>query len=182
MGNRFRDNEKKIPNHISEKLLSRKQKNLNVKEQENMQYNSYKTSKKSITKHKYSKLKEKNPYLIINKKCPLNFKTVRENINGKTSLGKEIIKYFIIDILLSRFYIIKSLINLKNDKICYYIILYSYEITLKIKGTGIKNILSSSSSHIYPCPTNIYQNELIFDNTDCHYISTTEPYSNIKLE
>ena len=62
-------------------------------------------------------------------------------------------------------------------------IFYLYEITLKVKSIGIKQVLSSSSPYIYPCPTTIYlNNDLVQDITDCHYINIKESDSEIKLE
>ena len=73
------------------------------------------------------------------------------------------------------------------DNIFNHVIFYSYIITLKVKGTGLKNILSSSTSdlqtHVYPCPSNIYiKNQLIQNFTDCHFIDIEESDSEIKLE
>ena len=73
-----------------------------------------------------------------------------------------LINYFIIIILLCHFQITNSIINLKIDNIFNKIKLYSYIITLKVKSTGVNNILSSTiineNNHIYPCPSNIYLN------------------------
>ncbi|MBO6244135.1 MAG: BspA family leucine-rich repeat surface protein, partial [Clostridia bacterium] len=63
------------------------------------------------------------------------------------------------------------------------IILCSYEITLKVKGTGTKNILGSSSSYIYPCPSKIYlKNELVTTMQDCHHVDIIESDSEVKME
>ena len=149
-------------------------------------------------------MEEKNKILNLDVKVNKNYmkniiteKSILENDNIKEKLIKmkyyyykfnkiQLINYFIIYILLFKLYFINSLIylNLKNalKNIAY----FSYEITLKVKNTGLNNILGSSSSngnHIYPYPSNIYINdELVQDYTDCHFINIIEPESNIKLE
>ena len=97
--------------------------------------------------------------------------------------GFLIIIYFIMDILFCNFDIVYSIINLCSNQIYNNIMLNSYEIKLKVKGTGLKNILSASSPYIYQCPSNIYINEILFqDYTDCHYIDIKESDSVIKLK
>ena len=92
------------------------------------------------------------------------------------------IKYLIIYIIFCLFCNINSQNFFRNSKINKIIIFYSYEITLKVKGTGIKNILSFSSSFIYPCPSKIYlNNELVQNIQDCHYINITESDTEIKI-
>ena len=76
---------------------------------------------------------------------------------------------------------------MKIDNIFNKIKLYSYIITLKVKSTGVNNILSSTitneNTHIYPCPSNIYLNNELFQNyTDCHFIDIKESDTEIKLE
>ena len=76
---------------------------------------------------------------------------------------------------------------MKIDNIFNKIKLYSYIITLKVKSTGVNNILSSTitnkNTHIYPCPSNIYLNNKLFQNyTDCHFIDIKESDTEIKLE
>ena len=56
-------------------------------------------------------------------------------------------------------------------------LLYTYEITLKVVGTGIKQILYSS----YACPSQIYLNGAIQNLNDCHQINITEVGSEIKM-
>ena len=183
MGNRLRHNKKEIHNIISEKILSRGLRNLNVDEQKYMLNNEHKIDKKYDKKEKFTKIHEKNNiYLNIYKKYSSKYKIKRENISNQNFLRIEKKKFFIIEILLSYFCIINSLINSKNEKICDDIIFYSYEITLKVKGIGNKNILSVSSNNIIPCPTYVYQNEVNKDITDCHYIDITEENSEIRLE
>jgi surface protein len=81
------------------------------------------------------------------------------------------INYLIIFILLFNFCKIYSI---KEN-----IILYSYEITLKVKDTGRKNILSTS---FFMQPSNIYlNNELIRDIDDFHYINIIESDTIIKI-
>ena len=90
-------------------------------------------------------------------------------------------QYFIIYILFSSFNIIESKIILKGNNI-YSIAFDSYEIKLKLKGTGIINILGSSSLYNYPCPSNIYSIEgPILNITDCHYIAINDSEIEIKL-
>jgi len=69
-------------------------------------------------------------------------------------------------------YLIKNNINKS-------IIFFSYEITLKVIGTGIKKILSES----YPFPSNIYLDDELYENIiDFYYVNLTEPNSEIKME
>ena len=85
-------------------------------------------------------------------------------------------------ILLCQFCFINSLNNIIKDKIYKIIKYYSHEITLKVKGKGMKNILSETIPYIYQCPSNIYINErLSQDYTDCHHIEIKESNSEIKL-
>ena len=115
-----------------------------------------------------------------------------ENINKdkyyfNTYQRFQIIKYFIINILLCQFYSTNSLFNSDSNNIFNSFSSYSYIITLKVKGTGRKNILSNSTSlahyHVYQCPSSIYINDELIQNTDnCHYINIDEPDSEIKLE
>ena len=114
------------------------------------------------------------------------FNNSKENCNNiKYNYNKykrvQIIKSFIINILLCHFCIINTLINFELNINYKKIKYYSYEIKLKIKGTGMQNILSASSSYTYQCPDIIYQNNLIQDVIDCHYINIKEPDSEIKL-
>ena len=107
------------------------------------------------------------------------------NIKNKYSKYKsfQTIKDLTINIYFYHFYIFNCLINLGLNNNFNIIDYYSYIITLKVNGTGIKNILSLSSSYIYPCPSTIYlSNELVSDFTDCHYINIPEPDIEIKLE
>ena len=105
------------------------------------------------------------------------------NIKNKYSKYKsfQTIKDLTINIYFYHFYIFNCLINLGLNNNFNIIDYYSYIITLKVNGTGIKNILSLSSSYIYPCPSTIYlSNELVSDFTDCHYINIPEPDIEIK--
>ena len=85
------------------------------------------------------------------------------------------------NILMLNLYIINVLINFVLNESKEIIKFYSYEIKLKVKGTGIKNILSASSSYTYQCPTIIYINELVQDVTDCHFVNIKNSDSEIKL-
>ena len=184
MGNGLRHNEKLINNPISTIIISIKEKSLNADEQINRVNNNHEIPKKDSTKPKYRKLKGKNSiYANINRKNSSNYKTQRENINYKKYIRLEMIKYFIISILFCHFCSINSLINLEKDTIYNRIAFHSYEIKLKLNGTGVKNILSSSSYHNYPCPSYIYlKNELVSQEiTNCHYINITESNSEIIL-
>ena len=118
---------------------------------------------------------------------------INNNKNIKRNLDKighdyykynrnHIIKYLIIIILLFNFNTINSNFNIRINRINTIIFLSSYEIILRVKNIGLKKILSSSSSNIYPCPSYIYLNdELIHDKNDCHYINIVKPYSEIKM-
>ena len=183
MVNGLRHNENKIHNRISENILSRELRSLNSEKLENILNNNYEISKKDSTKKEYRKINDKNNiYLNIYNKCSSNYKTKRKK-NAQNLFGIKIIKYFIIIILLCRFCTINSLINLKNNKIYDGIIFYSYEITLKLKGIGTKNILGADPSYNYLCPSNIYLNNALVTKEleDCHYINITEPDIEIKL-
>ena len=93
-----------------------------------------------------------------------------------------IVIYFIMSILFCHFGNAYSFINLRTRKNSNDITFYSYEIKLKVKGTGLKNILGSSSHYNWCCPSKIYIKNKLFQNyTDCHYIEITEPDSEIKL-
>ena len=184
MVNGLRHNENKIHNRISENILSKELRSLNSDKLENTLNNNYEISKKDSTKKEYRKINDKNNiYLNIYNKCSSNYKTKRKN-NAQNFYGIKIIKYFIIIILLCRFCTINSLIDLKNYKIYDGIIFYSYEITLKLKGTGTKNILGADPSYNYSCPSYIYLNNesLTRELEDCHYIDIKETDVEIKLE
>jgi len=131
---------------------------------------------------------ERNLIKNNKQKKPFN----EENINKdkyyfNTYQRFQIIKYFIINILLCQFYSTNSLFNSDSNNIFNSFSSYSYIITLKVKGTGRQNILSYSTSlahyHVYQCPSSIYINDELIQNTDnCHYINIDEPDSEIKLE
>ena len=135
--------------------------------------------------------------------CIINFINIKiKNIYNRNNIYKNNIKeknknkfnsykqkinlimcFLIIFVLIMKFGIINSYIKLPEYKINPNIRYNSYEIILKVKGTGIKNILSISHSHIYPSPSNIYiNNELILYNINYNYINITEPNSEIKIE
>ena len=107
---------------------------------------------------KYNKNKKRNKIKndkpeedIYKNKNEENFIKNKINYNKKKVI---IIQYFFIYILFSPFNIIESKIIINENKV--YNIKYNlYEIKLKLKGTGIINILSSSSSYNYTCPSNI---------------------------
>ena len=133
----------------------------------------------SNNEHMQNIINENNNYNNIKESYWINNK-LKNKINYKYK-STHTKKYLIIYILLCLFCNINSQIN-KVNKI---IMFYSYEITLKVKGTGTKNILSSSSSHIYPCPSKIYlNNRLVSASTiqDCHYIDMIKSDTIIKME
>ena len=91
----------------------------------------------------------------------------------------QIIQCFILFILLCRFYSMNSLGFDRQNK---GFTSYSYEVTLRVKGTGNKYILSKSSTYIYQCPSIIYlDNELLNNYGDCHYININKANIDIKL-
>ena len=184
MVNGLMHNENKIRNQISENILLIESRSLYSDKLKNILNNNYEISKKDFIKQTYRKINDKNNiYLNIYNKCSSNYKNKRKN-NAQNFYGIKIIKYFIIIILLCRFCTINSLIDLKNNKIYDGIIFYSYEITLKLKGTGTKNILGAEPSYNYSCPSYIYLNNSLVTQEleDCHYIDITEPDIEIKLE
>ena len=186
MGISLRLNENLIKYSDIKNILSEELKSLNAFEQKNMINITNKILQKDGKTQKYNKTNDKYIlYLNSNKKSKSNYKIQKENISHHNFIGIEIMKYFIINILLCRFYIINSLINFKMNKIYNNNIkFYSYEISLKVKGIGIKNILSQSFSHLISCPLNIYLNNTLVTKEleDCHYIDITEPNIEIKLE
>ena len=137
------------------------------------QFNKINTNKELIQ----NMTKENNKH--NNKESYKNNK-MKNKFNFYEYKSSHTIKYLIIYIILCLLCDINSQIYFRKNKKYKIIIYYSYEITLKVKGTGIKNILSSSS-FIYPCPSNIYlNNELVQNIQDCHYINITESESEIK--
>ena len=157
-------------------------------------YNKITNTKKNNLKYKNDVKDNKIQKHDINK----NKKSVKNNIQEKGIYNHDInnnshkyndkhkllliIIYFIMNILICLFSNAHSVNNLGKNLIFNSIKYNSYEIKLKVKGTGLKNILSASSPYIYQCPTNIYLNEiLIQDYTDCHYIDIKEEDSEIKL-
>ena len=100
-------------------------------------------------------------------------KMIKKNIHDKEIYNHNIIKnfhkpinkykgffiifYYIMNILFCNFNIVYSIINLRANIAFNNIIFNSYEIKLKIKGIGLKNILSASSDYIYQCPFSIYK-------------------------
>ena len=150
-------------------------------------YNQITINKMPIEIHsnqKNNKINENIIYSNINKKHSLSYEKERQNIkivknknyfeyiNIKNKYKRiQTIKYFIIFIIFHHFYYINCQLKFGLNKYINTIKFYSYEITLKVKETGTKNILSSSSSYNYPCPSNIYlDNDLIQNITDCHFI------------
>ena len=62
------------------------------------------------------------------------------------------------------------------------ILFNSSEITLKIKGTGMKNILYNGYiDEEYPCPSFVYLNGEIQDLSPCYKINIITSGSTIKL-
>ena len=134
---------------------------------------------------KKEKLQKELFYKKINSKTLSisKFELKSKKMNAQLTFRPKISKYIFIYILLCLFCNVYSQINLRKNKINIIMILYSYEVTLKVKDTGIKNILGSSSSHIYPCPSKMYlNNELITNISNCHYIDIIELDSEIKME
>ena len=83
-----------------------------------------------------------------NKSQNNNKNIIKNFIKCNNNIRLLIIIYFIINILFYNFGIIYSL----PSNIAY----NSYEIKLKVKGTGLKNILGSSSPYNFSCPSEIY--------------------------
>ena len=118
---------------------------------------------------------------LINNKMQYNNKSKNNYTNYKEI---QTIKYFIIFILSCNFYFIYPLLNLELNKIHKIISFFSYEITLKVKGTGNKNILSPTRPYYYQCPSEIYLNNELVDmrNLDyCYKIRINEQNSEIRL-
>ena len=175
-------NESFFENKISQKYLFAKLINLNTTNEKFILNNKYTLSIKYIIKQKNKQIKERNINLNIKKNFSTNYTTNSKTMKNHNFLIINIIKYIFINILLYQFCIINSLNNFPRNKIRKIIKYHSHEITLKVKGIGIKNILSDSSSFIYPCPSHIYLNErLVQDITDCHHMEIKESYSKIKL-
>ena len=192
-------------NKISiEKRIKQNNSNINEENKENIIINKNKNysfiidSKGGNNNIKYKKCETTNK--IKNNRINKNIKFLKniihkENIyNNKNNENiiknkfnyrykkEKIIKYIIIYILFSLFNNIDSKINLSSNKNLNGVTFSSYEIKLKLKGTGIKNILGSSSSYSFTCPSNI---DLIrgpyLNITDCHYISIDGSENEIKL-
>ena len=64
-----------------------------------------------------------------------------------------------------------------SHKIRTYLLSNSYEIILKVHGSGIKQILNYG----FTCPTEVYLNNNIQNLSDCHRINVFESGSEIKL-
>ena len=112
-----------------------------------------------------------------------SYNKIKNNANLYESKRTNKEKYWILYILIYLFCNINSQVNVRKNNINIIIISYSYEITIKVKDIGIKNILSSSTSYSYPCPSKIYlNNELVQDIQDCHYINIIDIDSEIKME
>ena len=129
-------------------------------------------------KIKKDETNESKKYIKINAQKKVIY---NHNINNKFPIYNDkynrllIIINFIINISLCLFCNVYSFNTLETNIIFNSIKYNSYEIKLKVKRTGLKNILSSSSPYIYQCPSNIYLNEiLIQDYADCHYIDIKE--------
>ena len=161
-------------------------KNINNK---NKLANNYMTSFKNNNEYKI--IENINDIKNNNRERDINDISIKENLFKnkyyKNYKSIHLINDFIIVILLCHFYIVNSIINFKKDNIFNKIKFYSYIITLKVKDTGVKNILSNTNIneniHIYPCPSNIYLNDELTQNyTDCHFIDIKESDTVIKLE
>ena len=138
-----------------------------------------KLNNRNIKKPNYIKEDTINEKKYISK-SKYKYNNIKGNLNIiKPNYNK--LKKTIMKILMLNLYIINILINFVLNESKEIIKFYSYEIKLKVKGTGTKNILSASSSYIYQCPTIIYINELIQDVTDCHFVDIKNPDSEIKL-
>ena len=123
-------------------------------------------TKKNIFEYKNNE--NENKIQNDNKNIIKNF--LKSN-NNKRLL---IIIYFIINILFCNFGIIYSFPS--------NIAFNSNEIKLKVKGTGLKNILGSSFSYNLNCHSEIYiKDKLVQNYTDCHYILINDIDSEIKL-
>ena len=176
--NSIDDDKIKNKNFISNKYI-KINKNINFESESNnllkrnkiLNIKTISNSSNNINKN--DKINNKESFMInINDKNTSNI-TKKENEFYLEVIKKacHIMKYLIIFILISNFYSINS----QN------IILYSYEIKLKVKDTGRKNILSAS----YECTNNpnVYlDNELVENLPDFHYINIVELYSEIKIE
>ena len=183
-------NHSKIDKTLMKYQKKKKDKGLNEKRQEKICLNSNQFTKKKKTNKNKSIIKiEKeqehknlNIYITNSPKTSLNpeniskFEEKTKNVlflkNNNKSYKKMnyTIKKIYMYILLSLFCNILSQIDLRKNEMYKIIIHYSQEITLKVKGPGIKNILTTSSSYnIYNCPHNIYLNNELITNraTDC---------------
>ena len=94
-----------------------------------------------------------------------------------------IIYYLIFLIIFLCFCCVNSEINSARNRNGKNIKFYSYEITLKVKGTGLKNILGTSYPNIYPNPSKIYLNNEVVENIiGLNQINIIETDSEIKIE
>ena len=194
-------------NNLSRKELPNILENIELKENFNNDNNKLKfeinerKTKNIDNKNIKNNNKEKNN-TIIKDKIYKNKKLIQNNtsknnilnnyISGNNNKSKngfdiyspkriQILNYLIIFILICNTYSINSKINLVNKKISNHFIYYSYEITLKVNGIGLKNILSSSYSNTNP--SKIYLNDEMVENIlDFHKINITEQDTEIKIE
>ena len=152
--------------------------NIFEKNSNNIKNNIQKKSGNSIENIK----KEKN--MLNNYNYNHNIKENSKKIKIKNNYYKNqiirIINYFIIIILFSY---VNTRFNLGKRK--KYNTLNSYEITIKVKGTGEKRILSEDSNYYrYTCPSNvyIYLNNLLIESPNiCSRYNVNEPNIEIKL-
>ena len=156
--------------------ITENNKNNNIKvkieEKNNVNNKEKKYENKELMKNNISRINEQ--YKNINNERKNAFEYYKFK---RTNL----IKYLIIFILINHLcYIQTNLRNYKQNKVFIFCL---NEITLKVKGIGIKNILSTSYSNTYPNPSKIYLNNILIENlVDFHYINIEEVDSEIKIE
>ena len=112
-------------------------------------------------KNKYSGKKTNDNKTNYNLRC--------NHVSKKDLIGKIIYYALIINLI----YQIFSKISYDNK-----FSLKAYEITLRVKGTGTKQILNTS----FTCPSKIYLKGISQKFTECHKINVVESGSQIKLE
>ena len=125
---------------------------------------------------------EKNKENQISKKENKNIKIklIYNNIKNIYINKIQVIKYLLIFIILNHFYFIYSLLNSELNKKNKIITFYSYEVTLKVKGTGNKHILYSN----YRCPSEVFLDSESTgrgNRDDCHIINIRDQNTKIKI-
>ena len=121
---------------------------------------------------KTSKISNKGYFLqnineVLNKKFNLKFITMIEN--NKTAYRLK--KYLIIRNLFIQFFLVLDLIYQISSKQNFIInqISNSYEVTLKVKVTGMKQIIKSG----FNCPSQVYLNGNIQNIFPCYKLNVT---------